>query len=32
VSLDDRLRGAAGLEGFTVLPYPEEVHDADVPD
>ena len=31
VSLDDRLRGAAVLEGFTVLPYPEEVHDADFP-
>lgn len=32
VSLDDRLRGAAVLEGFSVLPYPEEVHDADFPD
>jgi uncharacterized protein len=32
VSFDALLRGAAVLEGFTVLPYPEEVHDADFPD
>ena len=27
VCLDDRLRGAAALEGFRVLPYSEEVNE-----
>lgn len=27
VSLDDRLRGAAALEGLFVMPYSEEVHE-----
>ena len=30
VCLDDRLRGAAALEGFRVLPYSEEVNEARV--
>ena len=30
VCLDDRLRGAATLEGFRVLPYSEEVNEARV--
>ena len=30
VCLDDRLRGAAALEGFRVLPYSEEVNEATV--
>jgi hypothetical protein len=30
VCLDDRLRGAAVLEGFRVLPYSEEVNEARV--
>ena len=30
VCLDDRLRGAAALEGFRVLPYSEEVNEAKV--
>ena len=32
VCLDDRLRLAAGGEGFQVIPYPEDVHEADLPD
>src|SRR5262249_26471123 len=32
VSLDDRLRGGVALEGFPVLPYPEDVHEGDAPD
>ena len=28
--LDERLRGAAVLEGFTVMPYAEEVHEAEL--
>jgi hypothetical protein len=30
VCLDDRLRGAAALEGFRVLPYSEGVNEAKV--
>lgn len=30
VCLDDRLRGAAALEGFRVLPYSEEINEAKV--
>lgn len=30
VCLDDRLRGAAALEGFRVLPYSEEVNEAKI--
>lgn len=30
VCLDDRLRGAAALEGFRVLPYSEEVNEVKV--
>jgi uncharacterized protein len=30
VCLDDRLRGAAAMEGFRVLPYSEEVNEARV--
>ncbi|HVG06091.1 MAG TPA: hypothetical protein VNM67_00135 [Thermoanaerobaculia bacterium] len=30
VCLDDRLRGAAALDGFRVLPYSEEVNEARV--
>jgi len=30
VSMDDRLRGAAGREGFQVLPYAEEVHEVEL--
>lgn len=32
VCLDDRLRGAAALEGFTVMPYSEEVHEEELED
>jgi len=31
VCLDDRLRGAAVLEGFLVVPYAEVVHDEELP-
>ena len=29
VCLDERLRGAATLEGFKVLPYADEIHEPD---
>jgi predicted nucleic acid-binding protein len=32
ISLDDRLRGAAATEGFSVMPYADEVHDEELLD